>query len=208
MYQPPKEEFQTYVQKEGERFWGDAGRYMITDGYNLDSNSLVIDVGGYKGDFTAHIVRKYNCRVNVYEPAGYFCDVTTGRFADNPKVKVFKYGLEDRDYMGPISRFEDAGSMFYSSFDQNDERVHIHDVAKEITEDVDLMAINCEGDEYGILERLIQTDQIVNVRNLLIQFHPFIADCQCRRHTIRETLKETHKEKYSYDFCWEAWSLK
>ena len=207
MYQPLNEELQQYVQKEGERFWSDAGRYMITDGYNLNPDSLVMDVGGYKGDFTDYILRRYNSHVNVYEPVKAFYKELILRFK-NRKVKIFNYGLEGHSYAGPISRFEEASSMFYTSFDRKDEKVEIQDVVNEINGPVDLLALNCEGGEYGILERLIQTDQIVNVKNILVQFHPFIADCQCRRHTIRETLKRTHKEKYSYDFCWEAWSAK
>lgn len=44
----------------------------------LDKDSIVIDIGANKGDFTRHIKQKYGCHVDLYEPCkdvspGYAC---------------------------------------------------------------------------------------------------------------------------------------
>ena len=205
-YDFPKN-LQDLQQKEHERYWHDAGNYMLIGGFDLNSDSLVMDVGGYKGNFTDNIVRRYGCHVWVYEPVRYFCDVIRKRFENNSRVIVYNYALEDRDYTAPIAGMDEGSSIFYPC-DTDAERVQVCDVASEIGQPIDLLALNGEGCEYPVLERLIQTDSIINSKNILIQFHIFVPDAENRRNAIREELRKTHTEKYSYDFCWEAWSAK
>ena len=73
---------------------------------------------------------------------------------------------------------------------------------------VDLLALNCEGSEYNILDRLIETGAISKVRQLLVQFHAFYTDAETRRDAIRQRLAETHAEGFSYPYCWEFWRRK
>lgn len=52
----------------------DVGRWFSENGevrryqYNLTPDSLVIDLGGFRGEFAATIHQRYNCRVEIYEP--------------------------------------------------------------------------------------------------------------------------------------------
>jgi FkbM family methyltransferase len=193
--------------KQHERYWHDAGNYMLIGQFKLDHDSVVIDVGGYKGNFTASILDKYNCIVDVYEPVKTFAEDIEKRFYDNKWVTVHNYALEDRDYTVPIAGMDEGSSIFFPC-DKDAEKVEVRDVVKEIYGDADLLALNGEGCEYPVLERLIETGKIKDIKNILVQFHIFVPGAENRRNKIREELNKTHKEMFCYDFCWEAWTLK
>lgn len=59
---------QNSFQREVRRWFRDKGDSTLRLDYPLDAESIVLDVGGYKGDFTALIHEKFNCRVFVFEP--------------------------------------------------------------------------------------------------------------------------------------------
>src|SRR5690606_13786512 len=61
--------------------------------YPLGSDSLVMDLGGYEGQWASDIYARYRCRVLVFEPVKAFASQITDRFARNDDVEVFDYGL-------------------------------------------------------------------------------------------------------------------
>ena len=61
--------------------------------YDLNKDSIVIDAGGYQGWFAEQIYNKYRCNVYVFEPVKEFYNDIVRKFENNPKVKVFNYGL-------------------------------------------------------------------------------------------------------------------
>ena len=52
------------MKKELKRWFNDNGPTKYRYGYNLNSDSIVFDVGAYRGEFARKIIRKFNC--NVY----------------------------------------------------------------------------------------------------------------------------------------------
>ena len=70
---------------------------------------------------------------------------------------------------------------------------------------VDLMKINIEGGEYDVLERMIETGLVQDVRNIQVQFHDFVPQAKSRMNEIQDKLKSTHFLTYQYEFVWENW---
>jgi hypothetical protein len=69
---------------EGERrvrAWRAAGGPARQFEYALDEHSLVLDLGGYEGQWTSDIVARYGCRVHVFEPVPEFAAAIAKRFA-------------------------------------------------------------------------------------------------------------------------------
>ena len=190
----------------GEAYWNDAGCYMLINGYDFTQDSQVMDVGGYKGNFTANIIKRYNCYVRVYEPVQKYYQYCKERFKNNNKVRVHDYGLGDSESSFPIAGMDEGSSVFYPC-DTGSEIVRIGDIQNEIGWDpnVNLLALNCEGGEYPILESLIKSGVIGKIKNILVQFHIFVPDAEQRRNAIREALRKTHKEKFNYPYTWESW---
>jgi hypothetical protein len=72
--------------------------------------------------------------------------------------------------------------------------------------------MNCwklEGEEFPLLENMIDTGSILKFNNIQVQFHTFIEDALEKRNNIQKGLeKNNFKKLYDYPFVFEAWSLK
>jgi len=190
----------------------DRGDATLRLEYPLDETSVVLDVGGYQGDFASALVDRFRCRVLVFEPMPAFSEQCDERFAKEPRVSVLHYGLGARDEQLSLSSSNDASSFFRQNGTTGFVSAQVRDVSpvwKQLNlTRVDLMKINIEGGEYPLLHRLIETGLIRQIDNIQIQFHDFVDDAAHQRATLRRQLETTHKETWCYEFVWENWSRK
>lgn len=71
---------------------------------------------------------------------------------------------------------------------------------------VDLLQMNIEGDEYDVLEEMMESGSIERVNILQVQYHNGIKNDIERRDKIQKKLIELgYNKKYDYPFVWEAW---
>ena len=61
--------------------------------YELNENSIIFDIGGYKGDFARDIFCKYSCFIYIFEPIKEYHDIIINKFKNNKKVKVYPFAL-------------------------------------------------------------------------------------------------------------------
>ena len=194
---------------EVRRWFRDRGDTTLRLDYPLDQNSLVIDVGGYMGDYAAAIVEKYNCQVLVFEPHPEFFRTCQTRFKDNDKVQVFDYGLSDED--GSFVLIEDKdGSSFENKRIQGNgvtcKTRKLSSVMDELSiQDADLIKINIEGGEYPLMFHIFDQGLATRFANFQIQFHNFIDNAAGMRAELQSKLEGTHSCTWNYDFVWENW---
>ena len=179
--------------------------------YPLSEDSVIFDVGGYKGDFAAAIINKYNCKVHTFEPIPEFYQIIENKFSNNSKLISHRFGLSNNTKKQKIGLL-DNGSSIYSIQGYNVIEIQLKSVTEFIFEQkiekVDLIKINIEGGEYDLLEGLINANIITNFTNIQVQFHDFvIVDAKERMHRIQEALAATHMLTYQYEFVWENWQL-
>ena len=196
--------------EELNRFYSVDGSNTLRVLYPLDKSSQVFDLGGYRGDWTAQINDRYGCEIHVFEPITELYENIKERFKENSNVKVFNFGLSDKNEKLQITLANDGSSFYTNGPLKVDARVvSIADYLKENNIlNVDLIKINIEGDEYPLLELLLATGLISIFDNLQIQFHANIHDAVNKRNSIRERLAETHYLTYDYEFVWENWKRK
>jgi FkbM family methyltransferase len=199
--------FPTEHQKILNKWYADGGDVRFRFNYDLTSDSLVFDIGGYEGRWASDIYSRYCCRVFVFEPVSEFAEQIQTRFLRNPNIKVLQFGLGKNSRTEVISICGDGSSIFRNS--NKKQKIQIVDVAEWIEShgitEIDLMKVNIEGGEYELLERLIETDLIRIVRNIQVQFHKIERESSARMERIQERLRETHYLTYQYKFCWENW---
>jgi FkbM family methyltransferase len=187
----------------------DRGDENLRLAYDLTAQSVVMDIGGYKGDFANAILQKSQCSIYVFEPVADFHRMCQNRFAMNPGVRCLSYGLSNADTEMFISREDDASSTARHIGGHRKEKIVLKDVAGAMEAlgigEVDLLKINIEGGEYDVLPRLVETGRIKRVRHLQIQFHDFIPNAEEMRNAIRRQLAQTHKMQWDYPFVWESW---
>lgn len=197
---------------EAKRWFRDRGDETLRLDYNLDQNSVVIDVGGYEGDFAAEIHNKYGSTVHIFEPVPSFHARCEKRFAGNPKITSHCFGLSDKAGQFPISVSENGSSFLNRSDNQETifaELRPVHDVLKSLgLSNVDLFKINIEGGEYEVLPACIKSGWISRIDNLQVQFHNFIENSDAKRDSIRSDLSKTHSEIWCYKYLWEGWKLR
>jgi len=179
--------------------------------YALNENSIVIDLGGYTGIWAQQIISKYNPNVYIIEPLKEYYDLMVNKFHNYDKVKILNVGVSNEDKMGLIYLNGDASSSNLTTGKPIDvEFCTIETILNRFNiSEVDLIQINIEGDEYLLLEHMIETGTIKKFKNIQIQFHLGIENDVERRNKIREDLiGNNFKIKFDYPFVWESWEIK
>jgi FkbM family methyltransferase len=191
------------------RFVRDNANERVRWNPGLTAESVVIDGGGYMGDWTAALLEECDPHMTIYEPVPAFCRRLADRFAENPKVTIQRLGLGSRCENRSFAIASDASGMF-TPMSAETVQVRMTDVAREFErfECIDLLKLNIEGGEYEVLERLLETGSIRKVVQLRVQFHLSVPGATARYRKIRSRLKQTHRLVWRYPFVWEEWKLK
>ena len=182
--------------------------------YPLTADSLVIDAGGYEGNWAAEIHRRYGCHIMIFEPVRRFFEAIGKRFTMGDKrVHLIHGGFGGRDYgCGKEAEFHiqnDSTGVFAGSPEV--EKVKLYSAAyciHGLPQDVDLLKLNIEGMEFDVLETLLDSDLVKRIKNIQVQFHPIVPDHVARYQKIRERMEATHELTYWAPWCWENWRLK
>jgi FkbM family methyltransferase len=201
--------FPTTQELEVKKWISDGGDEKYRYDFNLTPDSIVFDLGGYKGQWASDIYSRYNCNILIFEPAIVFADNIKKRFEINQKIQVFSIALGSFGREESISMGEDGSSVF-GKYGKK-ETIQFKDVSTffefNAINRVDLMKINIEGGEYELLSRLIETGLIKKIKQIQVQFHNISDDSINQMNNIKEKLKQTHRSTFEYQFVWENWEI-
>ncbi len=203
--------FPTEHEKNAKMWFADDGDFTHRIQYDeLNESSIVFDLGGFKGAWTSDIYSKYFCKIYVFEPALQFYNYLTDRFKNNSSIKIFNFGLGNKDSKETIYLSADSTSTHRVTADAETITIKRFDsfIAENNIESIDLLKINIEGGEYNLLDHLLDTGLITKIKNIQVQFHTFIPNAEKRMEAIQKRLRQTHKLTYHYRFVWENWKLK
>jgi len=196
--------------KNLKKYHKDGGDKAMRYNFDLSSSSLVFDLGGYKGQWSSDIYSRYRCKIFIFEPVKNFYDEIKKRFVKNEDIKPFPFGLSGKTEELNISLKADGSSVYREG--EKKEIIKLvkfsNFIKEQKIEKVDLIKINIEGGEYDLLDEIINSDLMKNIKELQIQFHKVIPDAIERRRKIQDHLKETHDLVWNYDFIWEDWKLR
>ena len=195
--------------KQKMKWDSDYGDEELRQQYDLSRDSIVLDVGGYKGQWASDIYSRYRCTIHVFEPVSDFASEIAKRFASNPAITVHGVGLGSESREERISISADGSSIFRK--DGIAESIELVDICAWLDhagiQTVDLIKINIEGGEYELLDRLVETGRIHQMKNIQVQFHDIHRDSEARMAAIQTSLQKTHVLTYQYKFIWENWRL-
>ena len=188
--------------------WRKAGANQIFASLQLKEGASVFDVGGFKGDFAAQMVDIFDAKVRVFDPE--FHQHIKERFINHINVSAYNFGLSDVTGYSNLSKLDDGSSIIRNSKIAGTS-VRLEDIVQfletEQIEDIDLLKLNVEGAEFGILDRLIDSNRMNTFRSVLVQFHSFSPDAYKRRDKIREELAKKYECVWNFPFVWEYWTL-
>lgn len=199
------------LNKESNVKWfrNDCNNNVAID-YDISENSTVIDLGGYQGLWADMIIAKYNPYMILVEPIPVFYENLKNKYQHNPKVSVLNFGISTHKHSGVLYLNGDGTSKFITtSTPINVEFITITDLLTKINKNsVDLIQINIEGEEYPLLEKMLEEGSIHFFKNIQIQYHSYVENCIERRGMIQNKMLEFFKEKYNYPFVFEGWTRK
>lgn len=204
------EDYALFNDTDFSKWLADSGDSTLRLNYDLNENSVVFDMGGFKGEWSKNIFDKYNSNIYIFEPVDEFYNIICKGIKGNPKIQPFKYGLGPKDEDLEISITHDSSSTFNKdgTLENISLKKYKNFIEANSIENIDLIKINIEGGEYDLLEHIISEGLQGKIKNIQVQFHRFIPECTERRQKIREELSKTHELTYDYEFIWENWKLK
>ncbi|HEY1057264.1 MAG TPA: FkbM family methyltransferase [Limnobacter sp.] len=195
-----------------KRWFKDQGDTTLRVNYPLNAQSVVWDVGGYKGDFAHEIHSRYGCKVYLFEPVPHFYAHCVERFKNNPSIVCLQYGLSNADGEFEITDTGDASSFVRLGENNAAYKAQLRDASAVFhalgDPEVDLIKVNVEGGEFFIFPSLIEHGLMPKFNHLQIQFHNFVPNAVEQRQSIRQSFSKTHREDWNYEFVWEGWSRK
>jgi len=191
-------------------FWSEGDINLRLNYPNLNSDSIVFDVGSYLGDFSYNLNKKYNCTFYLFEPYPEYAKKTSARFSGHSNFIVKNYGLSNRNGFFDLNVSQDGSSFSNIKLSKKELiKCEIKNFAKVFNKlnikKIDLIKINIEGDEYDLLDHIIKEKLHLKIINLQIQFHNFVPNAVKRRNKIIKELSKSHELLWSYDFVWENW---
>ena len=181
--------------------------------YPLTSDSVILDVGGYHGDWTQAMLNRYHCRSYVFEPVPDFAGGIKKRFEEHPEVTIFEAGLGAETGKRQMEIEQDASSAYREV--GNHLTIDIHYVGicdfLEILSSagqkthIDVIKINIEGGEYELLEKICAAGVASCFQSIQVQFHniPQIH-AEERMKRIWKELAKTHRLTWNFrPYVWE-----
>jgi FkbM family methyltransferase len=192
-----------------EKWEKDKGDEIIIIDYPLDSNSQVIELGGFTGVWSKKIIEKFNPNLLIVEPVPQFVYELKRQFNNNPKVNIEGSAISTSNKK--INLYV-KGSATSETIQVSDRQISVdcydinYFISKYNLSKIDLIQVNIECEEYQLIMNWIETGFLKNVKYLQVQFHTFCENFQEKYDSISQGLEEIGFEiKYKYDFVWESW---
>jgi len=211
-------------------FWDSGGAVRIDIHHGqLNESSTLVEIGGNVGDDLANWTSVYKPgRVFVFEALPELCERLRNRFTS--KVQVVCVGLDSGEdnrettfHVGGgigVGHTDLDSTSSYGSAPKGSRSVTVKmrnpiqafpDLGiirgNEECDLVDMLHMNCEGCEYGVLRSIIDNGWSKCFRNLQLSRHwlPQFLRPWCK---LQQDLLKTHYLVYNYPWVWESWRLR
>ena len=210
-------------EKGAGQFWSGNTQYIRSKHHTyLNSDSIVLDIGGNVGDDAEAIIKAYGTKSYVIlEPMKYLYRKLQKRFKLNDKVTIYNIGLARKNalfFVDIEGTQGDATSIFTAASDEagscSFRTVNASAFYTKIglgCFEFDLITINCEGCEFEVLEQILTSGIARYFKHIQVSSHTTLkrlGDPVGRYCRIQELLKRTHHISYQYKFTWETWTRK
>jgi FkbM family methyltransferase len=193
-------------ERSHRRWVEDRGDETLRFDYALPAGTVVLDVGGFHGDWAAGIASRFDVSLHVFEPVAEFAALIRERLAGHPRLFIHAYGLAGRTREESFTIAGDGSSALRAGGERRVSLLAAGEAFSDLgLERVELMKVNIEGGEYELLEHLIERGLVASIANLQVQFHDFVPGAERRMREIQSRLAATHEIAWQYPFVWESW---
>lgn len=143
----------------------------------LNWDSVVVDLGAHKGEFSSEVAASFGCKCHSVEalPALY------SKISDEPLVQKYNFAMAGSD--GPAELFVsnnlEGSTIAGNAVNGSDSSLTVDGVtlqtfmARAGIDAIDLLKIDIEGAEIGLFAAA-SDDTLANVRQITVEFHDFL----------------------------------
>lgn len=183
----------------------------------LNNKSTVVELGGYLGNDVENIFSRYQPRrYIVVEPVYQFYKKLVHRFQNISNILIYNFGVGGHDENTSVYSRLDGTSSFKKKAGGHGIPIRLVGARNFFLGigvgffDIDLLTMNCEGCEYPVLDFLLDTNLINNIRNIQYQPHKLdeIDQSLYKYCEYQQRLRRTHSLVFRHQFWWESWTLR
>ncbi len=152
---------------------------------SLNAASRVVSVGiGTNASFDLSLIRRYGCRIHGIDPTPRSAEWVHGNVSD-PRFRFDERALADHD--GTLTLYLPLNPTHVSASCLGGSHVGIERIERPCVtlatllsemgaDSLDLLKMDIEGAEYGVIAQSLENGTIQKVAQLLVEFHHFFPD--------------------------------
>lgn len=177
-------------------------QYFLESYRDVFKPKVVLDIGGYIGDLTLYCASTFGSKVHCYEPTPQNYKMIKYNLDLNPSLQnnitVFNKGISKNNEVIKLNVQDTIGEVHASSHKKykNDVTtidipcVSLFDAINTINEEqIDLLKIDCEGQEFNILDNIDSKLLSSKVNYLIFEYHSFVDDYKNKLEAILKNLE-------------------
>jgi FkbM family methyltransferase len=164
---------------------------------------VVLDIGGYIGDLSLYCAETFGSKVHCYEPTPQNYRIIKRNLELNPHlndiITVHNKGVSSSNKFLELN-VQEILSEIHASTHKKYKRdvttiqvpcVSLEDAIKELNEPkIDLLKIDCEGEEFNILGNCNTEILANNVKYLAFEYHNFVEDYKDKLENLLNDLEK------------------
>lgn len=169
---------------------------------------VVLDFGGFSGGFALRCERELKAKVYCYEPVPEYQEQILRSLPQGSHIELRRHGVAAQSRRANFNLSGEAtaeGQPLPGSVTVDLQSI-VDILDRDAPEGAAFIALNVEGAEYEVLEKLIASGHITRAKYLRIQFHLTVPRARDRYSAIASNLTATHALAWRYPFIWESWS--
>lgn len=164
---------------------------------------VVLDIGGYIGDLTLYCASEFSSKVHCYEPTPQNFKMIKENLKANPQLQnqitVFNKGVSGTEQYINLDVQDIQGEIHASSHKKYKSEVKtisvpcvsLEEAVREVDEPlIDLVKIDCEGQEFSILGETDLENLSKEIKYLVFEHHSFVDDYKNKIHNLLLNLEE------------------
>jgi len=199
---PSKIEPQDWFQARGDET-------LALDWPGVDENSVVWEIGGYKGRWANQMAMKYNPTVYVFEPQDWAFDEIKVQMGHNAKAHLYQFGLWTHAAKMTLNEYGRDGGTLMQPEAKDPHPVMVTDVYSffihEHLENIDVCLMNIEGGEFVLLPYMIGMGMMPHIKYFWCQWHLFVQSSAEKMIRLHKMLAQTHDMYWDCGSTAQAW---
>ena len=152
---------------------------------------------------------KYGCKIPAFEPVPEFFEKCAERLAGLGGITLHSYGVSDKRKGAVMYVRGDSSGLYSESARTQYVNLMGIDEALELAGGrADVLKLNCEGEEFAIMEAILEKGLQRQFANIQVQNHTVVEHYENRWEAIREAFLSTHRITWEAPWVWTNFELK